>query len=111
MMDISKISSVIEVLEVLEQLMEKAPTHEVEGILQLAWLQISETFPDDFLAATHNDASAEGLRRYLKVKAFFEDPTNHPLNHQELEKYYQHLQPIDEDNAEFFFLDSTDTQN
>ena len=107
-MDIAQLIPVIDILEGLETLMEQAPSGEIEGILQSAWLQVNETFPKDFLAATHDDASADGLRRYLKVKAFFEDPINHPMQPQELADYYKNRQPIDEENTDFFFLDAND---
>ena len=110
-MDATQLIPVIKVLEGLETLMDQAPSDDIEGILQAAWLQISETFPEDFLAATHDDASAAGLRRYLRVKAFFDDPVQHPIQPQELEDYYQNRMPIDEENAEFFFLDWTDDQD
>ena len=111
MVDDTQIIPIIDILEELETLMDKAPSGTIEGILQVAWLQISETFPEDFLAATHDDASAAGLRRYLRVKAFFDDPVQHPIQPQELEDYYQNRQPIDEEQAEFFFLDVTDDQD
>ena len=110
-MDIAQLIPVIDILEGLETLMDKAPSGEIEGILQSAWLQVSETFPKDFLAATHDDASAAGLRRYLRVKAFFEDPIKDPIQSQDLADYYQNRQPIDEEKAEFFFLDANDEPN
>ena len=111
MADNTQLIPIIDILEGLENLMDKAPSGEIEGILQVAWLQISETFPKDFLAATHDDASAAGLRRYLRVKAFFDDPVQHPIQSQDLEDYYQNRQPIDEDQAEFFFLDRAEDQD
>ena len=110
-MDIVQLIPIIDILEGLETLMDQAPSGEIEGILQSAWLQVSETFPKDFLAATHDDASAAGLRRYLRVKAFFEDPIKYPIQPQELADYYQNRQPINEEKAEFFFLDGNDYQN
>jgi hypothetical protein len=102
--DISpKILKTIDILEALETLMDKAPTSETIAILQDAWLRMSETFPEDFKAATREDAGAEGLRRYIRVKAFFENPNEHPIRPEELEAYYQNRTPIDADSAEFFF--------
>ncbi len=98
-----EILQTIDILEVLETLMEKAPTPEVEVILQEAWIKVSETFPEDFKEATREDAGAEGLRRYIRVKAFFENPTENPINPKELEAYYQNRVPVDENSAEFFF--------
>jgi hypothetical protein len=80
----------IDILEELENLMDLAPAPEVEEILEEAWLKISHTFPEDFRDATSLDAGAEGLRRYLRVKAFFSDPIAHPISQHELETYYRH---------------------
>ena len=91
--------------------MEQAPSDDIEGILMAAWLKVSNTLPEDFLAATREDASADGLRRYLRVKAFFDDPIQHPISSQELADYQQSHQPIDEEQTEYFFLDSTDDQD
>ena len=110
-MNIAQLIPVIDILEGLEALMDEAPSSEIEGILQSAWLQVSGTFPKDFLAATHDDASAEGLRRYLKIKAFFEDPIKHPIQAKELADYYHNRQPIDEESAEFFFLEDGEQQD
>jgi hypothetical protein len=98
-----EILETIKILEVLEALLENAPSCEVEAILQEAWIKVSETFPDDFKEATREDAGAEGLRRYIQVKAFFENPTEHPISPEELEAYYRNRAPVDEDSAEFFF--------
>ncbi|MEG4812407.1 hypothetical protein QUA82_33380 [Microcoleus sp. F8-D3] len=100
-----EILKTIEILEALEALLDNAPNCEVEAILQEAWIKVSETFPDDFKEATREDAGAEGLRRYIRVKAFFENPTEHPISPEELEAYYRNRAPIDEDSAEFFFPD------
>ncbi|NJR51130.1 MAG: hypothetical protein HC780_17680 [Leptolyngbyaceae cyanobacterium CSU_1_3] len=99
----SEILQTIDILEALETLLEKAPTPEVEAILQEAWIKVSETFPEDFKDATREDAGADGLRRYIRVKAFFENPTENPISPQELEAYYRNRAPVDEDSAEFFF--------
>jgi hypothetical protein len=98
-----EILQTIDILEALETLLEKVPTPEVEAILQEAWIKVSETFPEDFKDATREDAGAEGLRRYIRVKAFFENPTENPISPQELEAYYRNRAPVDEDSAEFFF--------
>ncbi|MEO0852598.1 MAG: hypothetical protein AAFY15_03740, partial [Cyanobacteria bacterium J06648_11] len=73
-----------------------------------AWLKVSKTLPEDFLAAPCEDASAAGLRRYLRVKAFFDDPIQHPMSSQDLADYHQSHLPIDEEQADYFFFDSTD---
>lgn len=89
----------IDILEELENLMDLAPSPTIEAILQEAWLKISQTFPEDFQEATSLDAGAEGLRRYLRVKAFFADPVAYPISPAELEIYYQHhVQPGPEDS-------------
>jgi HSP90 family molecular chaperone len=98
-----EILQAIDILEALETLLEKAPTPEVEAILQEAWIKVSETFPEDFKEATREDAGAERLRRYIRVKAFFENPTENPISPQELEAYSRNREPVDEDAAEFFF--------
>lgn len=98
-----EILKTIEILETLETLLETAPSFEIEVILQEAWIKVSETFPDDFKAATREDAGAEGLRRYIRVKAFFENPAENPISAEELEAYYRNRTPVDEDSAEFFF--------
>ena len=76
---IPEILKLIDILDGLEALIESAPSEDVEDILEEAWLQISDTFPDDFKAATQHDAGAEGLRRYLKVKTFFENPSERSI--------------------------------
>jgi hypothetical protein len=93
----------IDILEQLENLIDDAPTPEVEQILQEAWLKVSRTLPEDFNDATHLDAGAEGLRRYLKVRAFFHNPTQYPISREDLEIYYRHQLPPVDDSAEFFF--------
>lgn len=98
-----EILQTIEILEALETLLDRAPSAEIEDILQEAWIKVSETFPDDFKEATREDAGAEGLRRYIRIKAFFENPTENPVSPEELESYYRHRGPVDEDSAEFFF--------
>jgi hypothetical protein len=50
--------AVINILEGFEQLMENAPSKALAEILQDAWLKMSDTFPEDFKAATHEDAGA-----------------------------------------------------
>ncbi|MEM6401107.1 MAG: hypothetical protein AAF757_12875 [Cyanobacteria bacterium P01_D01_bin.116] len=111
MVDDTQLIPIIEILEGLESLMDQAPSGDIEEILLAAWLKVSKTFPEDFLAATREDASADGLRRYLRVKAFFDDPIQHPISSQELLDYHQNHQPIDEEQAEFFFLDLNDNQD
>jgi hypothetical protein len=49
------------------------------------------------------DAGAEGLQRYIRVKAFFENPTENLISPEELEAYYQNRAAVDEDSAKFFF--------
>jgi len=93
----------IEILETLEALIDQAPSPELEDILQEAWIKVSETFPEDFKEATREDAGAEGLRRYIRVKAFFANPIENPISPEDLEAYYQNRTPVDEDSAEFFF--------
>lgn len=102
---IAQLLKAIDILEQLENAMERAPTPEIEQILQEAWLKISHTFPEDFRDATHLDASAEGLRRYLKVQAFFRDATQQVISLAELELYYQNQLPPSEESADFFFPD------
>jgi len=70
----------IDVLEALEALLDHAPSPEVEQILQEAWIKVSETFPDDFKEATREDDGAEGLRCYIRVKAFFENPVENSIS-------------------------------
>ena len=111
MVDDTQLIPIIEILEGLESLMDQAPSSDIEEILLAAWLKVSNTFPEDFLAATREDASAAGLRRYLRVKAFFDDPIQHPISSQELFDYHQNHLPIDEEQAEFFFFDLTDNQD
>ena len=111
MVDDTQLIPIIEMLEVLESLMDQAPSSDIEGILLAAWLKVSNTLPEDFLAATCEDASAAGLRRYLRVKTFFDDPIQHPISSQELADYYQNRLPIDEEQAESFFVDLTDEQD
>jgi hypothetical protein len=98
-----EILQTIDILDTLETLLEKAPTPEISEILQEAWLKVSDTFSEDFKDATREDAGAEGLRRYIRVKAFFENPVENPISPKELEAYYQNRAPVDEDSAEFFF--------
>ncbi|MEL6496589.1 MAG: hypothetical protein AAFQ41_15920 [Cyanobacteria bacterium J06623_7] len=111
MVDDTRLIPIIEILEGLESLMDRAPSVDIEEILLAAWLKVSNTLPEDFLAATREDASASGLHRYLRVKAFFDDPTQNPISSQELNDYYQHRLPIDEKQAEFFFFDPTDDRD
>lgn len=99
-----QILQAIAVLDGLEQLVDIAPSQEIEGILREAWIKVSEAFPEDFQEATREDAGADGLRRYIRVKAFFENPTQHPISPEELQAYYRNRVPVDEDLAEFFFL-------
>ncbi|MEL6930715.1 MAG: hypothetical protein AAFO95_19085 [Cyanobacteria bacterium J06600_6] len=111
MVDDTQLIPTIEILEGLEFLMDRTPSDDIEEILLAAWLKVSNTLPEDFLAATREDASAAGLRRYLRVKAFFNDPIQHPISSQELNDYYQNRLPIDEEQAEFFFVDSTEDRD
>lgn len=91
----------IDILEGLEDLMDLAPSPEVEDILQEAWLKISYTFPEDFREATYLDAGAEGLRRYLRIKAFFANPDENPIQPEELEIYYRHhIEPLDSESLD-----------
>jgi hypothetical protein len=99
---VPKILQSIAVLEGLENLMDIAPDAAIEDILIQAWSKVSDTFPEDFQQATQQDAGAEGLRRYLRVKAFFEDPAQ-GISQDDLVIYHQNRAlPID-DCAEFFF--------
>ena len=102
MVDKTQLIPIIEILEGLESLMDQSPSDDIEEILLTAWLKVSNTLPEDFLAATREDAGAAGLRRYLKVKAFFDAPVQHPISSQELDAYYQNRLPIDEEQAEYF---------
>lgn len=95
----------LEILESLENLLDLAPDSEIENILLEAWSKISDTFPEDFQEATRQDAGAEGLRRYLRVKEFFENPAEHQISQTDLIAYYQNQTAPIEDCAEFFFLD------
>ncbi|NJL46129.1 MAG: hypothetical protein HC922_11350 [Leptolyngbyaceae cyanobacterium SM2_3_12] len=102
---IPEILKLIDILDGLEALIDGAPTTDVEDILEEAWLQISETFPEDFKAATQHDAGAEGLRRYLRVKTFFENPSERSISAAELEEYYRSYTASEEDEepTDFFF--------
>lgn len=100
---IAQLTKAIDILEQLENLMEDAPTPEVEQILREAWLRVSNTLPEEFKDATHLDAGAEGLRRYLKVQAFFHDPTQHSISREELEIYYRNQSISIDESTEFFF--------
>ena len=111
MLDDTQLIPIIEILEGLESLMDQAPSDDIERILLAAWLKVSNTLPKDFLAATSEDSSAAGLRRYLRVKAFFHDPIQHPISSQELLDYHQNHLAINEEQTEFFFFDSTDNQD
>lgn len=95
----------IDILATLEDLLDSAPNDRIATILQEAWIRVSDTFPEDFKEATREDAGAEGLRRYLRVKAFFENPVANPITPEELEAYYRNRSPVDEDSADFFFPD------
>jgi hypothetical protein len=102
---IPEILTLIDILDGLESLIDSAPNEDVEDILEEAWLQISDTFPDDFKAATQHDAGAEGLRRYLKVKTFFENPSERSIGASDLEEYYRSYIAAEEDEepTDFFF--------
>lgn len=102
----ARLHHAIDVLEGLEELMEQAATPELEQILQKAWLEVTNTFPEEFRDATRLDASAEGLRRYLRVRAFFTDPTHPVPSYLDFALYsLNHESEIDEDSADFFFPD------
>ena len=91
----------IDILEGLENLLDLAPSEKIERILEEAWLQISETFPEDFKEATREDAGSEGLRLYIRVKAFFGNPTENPITKEDLETYYlNHTENNDDDEAD-----------
>lgn len=99
-----EILALIDILDGLESLIEHAPNEDVEDILEEAWLQISDTFPEDFKAATQHDAGAEGLRRYLKVKTFFENPSERSISAADLEEYYRsYTDTEDEESTDFFY--------
>ena len=102
-----EILKLIDVLDGLETLIDNALSEEVEAILEEAWLQISDLFPEDFKAATQHDAGAEGLRRYLKVKTFFENPSERSISASDLEEYYVSYTAAaeegDEESTDFFF--------
>ncbi|MEB3294670.1 MAG: hypothetical protein VKJ24_16055 [Synechococcales bacterium] len=93
----------IDILEGLEALLDQSPRDDIAAILGEAWLKVSATLPADLQAATQEDAGAEGLRRYLRVKAFFNNPMENPIRSDELEAYYHNRIPIDEQTAEFLF--------
>jgi hypothetical protein len=106
--NLPEILKLIDVLDGLETLIDTSPSEEVEDILEEAWLQISDLFPEDFKLATQHDAGAEGLRRYLKVKAFFENPSERSISAADLEEYYRSCTATDEEDEEstdFFFPD------
>ena len=88
----------IDILETLENLYDTAPTDEIARILINAWLEITHTFPQDFQEATQEDAGAEGLRRYIRVKAFFSNPTENPISQADLAQYYENHQEVDWDD-------------
>ena len=90
----------IDVLETLENLYDTAPTDEIAKILIDAWLKITQTFPQDFQEATQEDAGAEGLRRYIRVKAFFSNPTENPISQADLAQYYENRQEVNWDEDE-----------
>lgn len=99
-----EILKLIDILDGLEVLIDTAPSEDVEDILEEAWLQISDLFPEDFKVATQHDAGAEGLRRYLKVKTFFENPSERSINASDLEEYYRsYTAAEDEESTDFFF--------
>lgn len=101
-----QILKAIDVLEGLEDLLDVASSDEIEAILQEAWIKVTDTFPEDFKEATAADASAEGLRRYIRVKAFFSNPTQNSISRLDLELYYRnHILSIDDDLTDFFLPD------
>ncbi len=105
-----EILTLIDILDGLEALIDNAPNEDIEDILEEAWLEISDTLPEDFKAATQHDAGAEGLRRYLKVKAFFENPSERSISAADLEEYYRSYiaaeadtdTDADEESTDFF---------
>jgi hypothetical protein len=90
----------IDILEGLEHLYDAAPSDEVAQILLKAWIDVTETFPEDFKEATWDDAGSDGLRRYIRVKAFFSNPTENPISQDDLAQYYENRQEIDWDEDE-----------
>jgi hypothetical protein len=101
-----EILKLIDILDGLEALIEAAPHEDVEDVLEEAWLQVSDLFPEDFKVATQHDAGAEGLRRYLKVKTFFENPSERSISAADLEEYYRsYTAAQDEESTDFFFPD------
>jgi hypothetical protein len=95
-----EILQTIDVLEGLENLLDIAPNEQIEQILEAAWLQVSETFPEDFKDATQEDAGSEGLRLYIRVKAFFGNPSENPITQEDLETYYLNRISGSEDDPE-----------
>ncbi len=90
----------IDILAGLESLYDVAPTDEIAQILMQAWMQVTETFPEDFKEATWDDAGSDGLRRYIRVKAFFSNPTENPISPEDLEEYYKNRQEIEWDEED-----------
>ena len=101
-----QILKAIDVLEGLEDLLDVDSSDEIEAILQEAWVKVTDTFPDDFKDATAADVSAEGLRRYIRVKDFFSNPTQNSISRLDLELYYHnHILSSDDDSTNFFLPD------
>jgi hypothetical protein len=88
----------IDILEGLEHLYDAAPNDTIAQVLLKAWIGVTETFPEDFKAATWDDAGSDGLRRYIRVKAFFSNPSENPISQEDLEEYYENRQEIDWEN-------------
>jgi hypothetical protein len=76
---IPEILKLIDILDGLEALIESAPNEDVEDILEEAWLQISDTFPDDFKAATQHDAGPRGCAATSRSRPFLKTPPSAPL--------------------------------
>jgi hypothetical protein len=85
-----EILALIDILDGLEALIRQRSQRGCRGYLwrRPGW-RFSDSLPEDFKAATQHDAGAEGLRRYLKVKAFFENPSERSISAADLEEYYR----------------------
>jgi hypothetical protein len=90
----------IDILEGLEHLYDAAPSDDIADVLLKAWIGVTETFPEDFKSATWEDAGADGLRRYIRVKSFFSNPHENPISQEDLEQYCENRQEIDWENED-----------
>lgn len=90
----------IDILEGLEHLYDAAPSDDIADVLLKAWVGVTETFPEDFKSATREDAGADGLRRYIRIKSFFSNPYENPISQEDLEQYWENRQDIDLDQEE-----------